>query len=406
MSKFRHRDRSTDGEPLSQGRVEYLEAARARARNRKLRRTAVILIVLTLVVAFATGMVGSSISRLKDVVDTIQIALTPKTGFPQQTGIGEIRAVEPLSGGFVLMGEDSCVVYSENGSRINSIQSGYARPALAAGKTRFVLYNRSGTELRVESRTQNLYTKTMEHSIYLCAVADAGQVAVVTDNTDSMARLTVYSSTMEQLLRWDLTSAEGIPVRMEFAPDSRSIALAAVTAKDGRLSAGVYLLELAQGDPVCLGTAQTTPQWLGWLSADRLVVVFEDRAVLYDATGEKAAYSFDAGQLASVSANDDGVALLLENGQLCTAVLLDGELNVQFSGGVPSANRIVRSAEGFYLLTDNAVEFFDMAGEYQWEQSFAVRPQALHAGKQTLVFCGNTVQQLAPPQQEDAGTAG
>ena len=47
---------------------------------------------------------------------------------------------------------------------------------LAAGKTRFVLYNRSGNELRVESRTQNLYTKTMDSTIYLCAVADAGQV--------------------------------------------------------------------------------------------------------------------------------------------------------------------------------------------------------------------------------------
>lgn len=402
MSKFRHRDRSTDGEPLSQGRVEYLEAARTRARNRRLRRTAVIVITLTLIVAFATGMVGTSIVRAKDLVDTVQILLTPQAGFPQQTGITELWAAEPLSGGFVLMGEDSCVVYSEGGSRINSIQSGYARPALAAGKTRFVLYNRSGTELRVESRTQNLYTKTMEHSIYLCAVADAGQLAVVTDNTSSMARLTVYSSTMEQLLSWDLTSAEGIPMRMAFAPDSRSLALAGVTAKDGRLSTGVYLLDLAQGDPVCLGTAQTMPQWLGWLSQDRLLAVFEDRAVLYDAAGETAAYDFTAGQLAGVSVSEEGAALLLENGQLCTAVLLDAQLNVQFSGGVPSANRIVRSAEGFYLLTDNAVECFDATGEYQWEQSLAVRPQALLAGKQTLVFCGNTVQLLTPPETEPA----
>ena len=64
-----------------------------------------------------------------------------------------------MSGSFVEMGGDSCVVYSLGGTRLNSIQSGYARPAIAAGKTRFVLYNRSGNELRVESRTQNLYTK-------------------------------------------------------------------------------------------------------------------------------------------------------------------------------------------------------------------------------------------------------
>ena len=40
-----------------------------------------------------------------------------------------------------------------------------------------MLYNRSGNELRVESRTQNLYTKTMENSITLCAMADNGTLA-------------------------------------------------------------------------------------------------------------------------------------------------------------------------------------------------------------------------------------
>lgn len=91
-------------------------------------------------------------------------------------------------------------------------------PALAAGKSRFVLYNRSGNELRVESRTQNLYTKTLDSSIYLCAVADAGQVAVATDDTDSVAKLTVYSSAMEQVLSWNLTSAEGTRCAWPFHP--------------------------------------------------------------------------------------------------------------------------------------------------------------------------------------------
>lgn len=70
---------------------------------------------------------------------------------------------------------------------------GYARPALAAGKTRFVLYNRSGNELRVESRTQNLYTKQLENSIFLCAMSDNGTLAVVTEDQTSMAKLLVYS---------------------------------------------------------------------------------------------------------------------------------------------------------------------------------------------------------------------
>ena len=87
MSKIRRGGHSAEGEPLSAGRVEYLEAARARVRTRRIRRTVIIVAVLTILVLFATGAVGSSIARAKDLVDTAVIALAPAAGWPQQTGI-------------------------------------------------------------------------------------------------------------------------------------------------------------------------------------------------------------------------------------------------------------------------------------------------------------------------------
>ena len=92
-----HRGGNPDGEPLSAGRVEYLEAARQRVRRRRLRRTAIILAALILVTLFATGAVGASIARVKDLVDTVHIALSPAVGWPQQTGLGELTAVQPMS---------------------------------------------------------------------------------------------------------------------------------------------------------------------------------------------------------------------------------------------------------------------------------------------------------------------
>ena len=400
MRKIHRGSSPAEGEPLSAGRVEYLEAARQRARSRRLRRGAIIVAVLTVLVLFATGAVGTSIARAKDLVDSVHITLTPNTGWPQQTGITEPTAVAKLSGGFAEMDTDTCVVYSFGGAKLNSVQSGYARPALAAGKSRFVLYNRSGNELRVESRTQNLYTKTLDSSIYLCAVADAGQVAVATDDTDSVAKLTVYSSAMEQVLSWNLTSAEGTPLRMAFSPDSRRIAVAAVTANGGQLTTNLYVLALAQGDPVQLGTATSVPQWLGWLNNDTVLAVYENCAVVYGADGgERGRFDLGGGSLVSVSQDGANAALLLENGQVCTAVLLDKDLNVQYSGNVPAANQILRRGQNFYLLTDSGVECFAADGVYQWGQELSVRPQALIAGKQLLVLCGNTVQQIAPPEQ-------
>ena len=407
MRKIHRGSSLAEGEPLSAGRVEYLEAARQRARSRRLRRGAIIVAVLTVLVLFATGAVGTSIARAKDLVDSVHITLTPNTGWPQQTGITEPTAVAKLSGGFAEMDTATCVVYSFGGAKLNSVQSGYARPALAAGKSRFVLYNRSGNELRVESRTQNLYTKTLDSSIYLCAVADAGQVAVATDDTDSVAKLTVYSSAMEQVLSWNLTSAEGTPLRMAFSPDSRRIAVAAVTANGGQLTTNLYVLALAQGDPVQLGTATSVPQWLGWLSGDSVLALYEDRAVLYGANGgEKASYDFGGSTLVDVDTENGGVALLLSGGQTCTAVLLDNSLGVQYSGNVPAASHILRAADSFYLLTDSTVECFNKAGEFQWTQPMDAKPQAgVLNGRQLLVFSGNTVQQVTAPEPDSSSAS-
>ena len=402
MRKIHRGSSPAEGEPLSAGRVEYLEAARQRARSRRLRRGAIIVAVLTVLVLFATGAVGTSIARAKDLVDSVHITLTPNTGWPQQTGITEPTAVAKLSGGFAEMDTDTCVVYSFGGAKLNSVQSGYARPALAAGKSRFVLYNRSGNELRVESRTQNLYTKQLENSIFLCAMSDNGTLAVVTEDQTSMAKLLVYSPSMEQQLSWSMTSNDGTPLRMAFSPDSRKLAAAAVTVSGGQVMTNLYLINLASGDPVSLVNQGGVPQWLGWTSASTILAVYDTRAVLYNAGGgERAVYDFAGTELKDVSVDAAGnVALLLASGQVSQAVTLDKNLNVQFSAAVSAANSIVRAGNLFYLLADNAVECFDASGTQQWSQNLDTSPQALLANsRDLLLFSGNTVQKLEIPAQ-------
>ena len=401
MRKFT-RSRAENDEPLSAGRVEYLEQARQRARNKRIRRTAVLLVLLTGIVLFATGLVGSSVAMAKDFIDTARIALLPGAGWPQQTGVSEVTQVEPLTGSFVELGKEGCVVYSRSGKKLNSIQSGYARPALAAGKNRFVLYNRSGNELRVESRTQNLYTKQLENSIFLCAMADNGNLAVVTEDVSAMAELLIYNSNMEQVLSWSMSSNDGTPLRMAFSPDGRKLAAAAVTAGGGQMMTNLYLVNLASGDPVSLANQSGVPQWLGWTSASTILAVYDSRAVLYNAGGgERAAYEFAGNTLKDLSVDAAGnVALLLGSGQLHQAVLLDKSLNVQFSGTVSSANSIVRAGSLFYLLSDSGAECYNTSGEQQWSQTLAAKPQALLADtKELLLFSGNTAQVLEVPQK-------
>ena len=114
----------------------------------------------------------------------------------------------------------------------------------------------------MESRTQNLYTKQLENSIFLCAMSDNGTLAVVTEDQTSMAKLLVYSPSMEQQLSWSMTSNDGTPLRMAFSPDSQKLAAAAVTVSGGQVMTNLYLINLAAGDPVSLVNQGGVPS--GW----------------------------------------------------------------------------------------------------------------------------------------------
>ena len=64
-----------------------------------------------------------------------------------------------------------------------------------------------------------------------------------------------------------------------------------------QLTTNLYVLALAQR-PGTAGTATSVPQWLGWLSGDSVLALYEDRAVLYGANGgEKASYDFGGSTL-------------------------------------------------------------------------------------------------------------
>ena len=235
-------------------------------------------------------------------------------------------------------------------------------------------------------------------------MADNGTLAVVTEDPGSAARLRIYSSSMEEQLSWSLTTTDGTPLRMAFSPDGRRLAVAAVTVNGGQMVTNFYVVTLAQGDPMLVGSGSGAAQWLSWTGSQSILAVCDSRAVLYNASGgEQAAYDFTGQTLRDISVDASGnTALLLASGQLCQAVMLGRDLGVENTTQVQASNRIVRAGDTFYLLTDTGVECLSTDGTSQWTQSLSARPQGLLADRrQLLVFCGNTVQVLTPSAAEN-----
>ena len=383
-------------EEMSAGRIEYIEAARQRLRSRRLRRTILLVALVAAAVIYLTGLVNTSVMLLEDMADSVRIALMPEQGFPQQTGAGEVYQAESLGDSFVVLGSEGCTVFSDGGGRLNAIGTGYARPALAAGKNSFVLYNRSGSELRVESRTRELYTRQTDGHIYLCALSDRGELAVVTDDVRKLALLTVYDSSRNELLTWSTTTAEGVPMRMAFSPDGTQLAIAAVTAQNGQMLTNLYLLNLRAGEPQLLSSEPgSTPLALTWPSNDRLLAVCDTHAALYGSDGSaKGRYDFGGQTVVALSAEHGGLAVLFGSGPSRPCCWTAGQYQY------PAA---ARGLDGQYLRAwappFTGVVLFTCCARARWSATAWTGPDqwsfALDARPQAIL-----VQRVTPPSPE------
>ena len=231
---------------------------------------------------------------------------------------------------------------------------------------------------------------------------------MVTDDVRKLALVTVYDSSRTEELTWSLTTTEGIPMRMDFSPDGSQLAVATLTAQEGQVVSNLYLLNLRAGDPQLMTSESgSTPLDLEWLSNGRLLAVYDTHAALYGSDGSQLARrEFGGAAVAGLSAANGGLAVLFGSGQSSSVVLMDGSLDIQYEGTVPTAHGIARGSDAFYLLCDSSVECFGLDGTYQWTAAMSARPQAMLAnGGGLFVFTDNMVQRITPPEEGSSEAA-
>ncbi len=371
-------------------------------RRRKRRRRLTLLVLAAaalLVLGSAAGVWGQAALALGDMADSAVLYFNRAGGgWPADTGITDPLRVEGLAGGLVLMDREDVAVYSAYGARVRTIQPGYARPCLAVNGTRFAVYNRAGTELRVESRTKTLYTYKTAGGILLCALAPNGDLALLTQDERYAAVLQVMDTGQRVRFTCSFAQDDGVPVALAFAPDGRRLASGAVTAQGGRMQSLVYLMDTSKAElgPCYRADAGSLVLALYWLGGSRVLAVFDTYAALLD-TGaqELARYGYGGAVLQSVDATGRQAALLLTSRSSATLVTLGDGLKVLSSLPAEGAQAVTAGLTAVYLLRSGSVARYGYDGTLYGEQAFAAPPQAVIAGDRPLAVAEGIVQELA-----------
>lgn len=392
-------------EELHQARAVRLSEVRKRRSRKRARVVLAFALAGLLILALIAGAFTSSLTSLADLGDSIRIGMTPGGGFPVKTGVTQVYQAEPLAGGFAALGETDVVLVSAAGLKLRTVQHGYARPALAVGGSRLCVYNRAGYSLRVESRSQTLYSETLKDPILVCAMSQNGSLAVATRSDRYVAQVKIYGSSFQYRYGWNTTDAEGTPMRMAFAPDNKRLAVACLKAEGGQIVTGIHLLD-TRSDAVqtVIRAPGSTLLQLHWVGNGQLLAVYDDHTALYsaDSGAEKARFDYGGSALTDASVNGKYTALLFAqaDGAGSRLVVLGGGLTLLSDRTDPTAaHGVTVTATGVYLLQADGVECHSLRGQPQWRTAMDERPQRVLSARKLLVFTGGQADWLQATEQ-------
>lgn len=390
---------------LERGKLVRLERIQKKRRARRIRMAVVCTVLLAGILVYFTGLYGASLALLGDTVDSIRIALTPGPGFPVQASILGYVESQPLAGGFVAVGEQDMIIYSASGNKVRSLQHGFANPCIVAGNTRVCIYDRSGTQLKVENRSQTLYEMKFDQPIFLCAMSPNGTLAVFIEGG-----LKVYDPMFNKILEFN---TDDLPTAMAFSSDNKHFAAACPKAQNGALGSVVYLLSTDMEDYSQAVTVQVSdgiPLKVEYLDRQNVLVVYDRFAAVYNVADgtEKARYDFGADQLQSAAVSGKNTVLLFGDGEhteLTRFVVLDLNLTAVGQASVPvRANSVAVSRSGVYVLTNTMVYCYGLDGSAGAVLDSGAKPLAVIEADRLLLLTQEQILDLEAQQASEAGS--
>ncbi len=384
-----------------------LEAIRQRRKRRRIQLGAALTVILAAALFYMTGLYGASIALLGDTMDTVSIALRPGPGWPQKTSMADVSQAEPLTGGFLVLGDTDLAVYSSQGNQLRRIQHGYARPAVSASGTRFCLYARTGTELRVESRTRTLYTQTFEQPILAASMAKDHTVGVLTRSARYTGELIVYNDQFSEIFHWYATESDGTPYLLDFSSNSSLAAVGCLAPTGGVMGMNVVILDTSRSSPLAtVSLAGCRGYQLRWLTRDTFAVITDSFCAVFNQKGEEQArYSYAGRTLAGADVEGSNLALLFADDRL---VLLNQKMTVLTDTAVSDAVSVVMGRKTAYCLTDQSVQAFSLEGEDKGSALFEQQPLTMVEAGKTMVLYGSEADQLrlVLPEETPSSSSG
>lgn len=281
--------------------------------------------------------------------------------FPVALTGDNVSDMQEVGGNMVLLTDTATVYYNKNGGESVRRTCSYAKPLLRVAGRYAVVLETGGKRYRLETRSDIEIEKAIDGKIVTGAVSKKGDVAVVTETTQShLSSVIVFARDGKQRYQW--STSEWMAMDVSFSSDGNSMSVVGCRAKNGEIQSTLLVFNLRDQDahPKQYTADGTMYARVHYMNNGSVVAIGNTHLRFVNPTGEldKTVKQPDK-EIVGFAFSDDGIACAMRaygsqaNGTLC---LYSANGDEQYKQAYEGEFRDVCVAEDhFLLLTDRYV---------------------------------------------------
>ena len=267
--------------------TEFEQLRRKRRRLRNLKRMAAAALLLA---AAAGGLVAAGKIYRWDIGtrwSNFLSSLRPGGGFPVTVDDLDVLQLLPLGQDVAVVSSSGTYIYNSRGARLAIWPNSYNEPVSKTAGGKLLTCDLGGTQLRVDSKSEQLAALEMDGRILAADISESGSLAVASETRGHLAKVTAYDSRFAEMYSWYTSACYIHDVAM--ARDGNMFAAAGINAVDGSLIAQLRIHHLSLDEDEAEVAAVEFPDEmilsLRWTAENKIQVITDRSFYVFDQYG-------------------------------------------------------------------------------------------------------------------------
>lgn len=239
-------------------------------------------IVVFCIFHFHEDLSVESLKRAILYLQTADMTAEPFTEYQFESGLD--TNCTPFGTGLAVTSADTYSYISGLGGSRYSIQLKYHDPAMCVSEKYILIYDRGGKGFCVASGYSEYLRETLDSPILSASMNQSGAFALVTNEENYRAAVSVYSARQKLLCKW--YTAQYYVLHTSVSPDSEYFAVLCLSQQELSSSAQIRCFRIGEEYPTW--TAELGEKQVWSMTHDKsggLVILCDDGVYRYDAQG-------------------------------------------------------------------------------------------------------------------------